>query len=209
MATSPRDGPEFFAHATGVSRETLARLSIYADLLAKWQSRINLVAPSTLPGLWQRHMLDSAQLAPLLPAGSKTLLDLGSGAGFPGLVLAVMRADLHVHLVESDTRKATFLREAARLTKTVATVHAKRIEATATFPVDVVIARACASLTELLELSERFLTPSSICIFPKGERVEEELTEAGKRWKMHIERHPSRTAANSTVLRLTDIKRLP
>ncbi|MGE0736271.1 MAG: 16S rRNA (guanine(527)-N(7))-methyltransferase RsmG [Alphaproteobacteria bacterium] len=200
--------PEAFAADTGVSRETLVRLSIYAELLAKWQPRINLVAPSTMPELWHRHMLDSAQLVPLLPSGATTMLDIGSGAGFPGLVIAIMRADLHAHLVESDTRKATFLREAARLTKTTSTIHARRIEELKPFPVDIVTARACAPLIELLDLAEPFLTPGSTCIFPKGARAEDELTEAGKRWNMRIERHPSRTAANSTVLRLSDIKRI-
>lgn len=207
--TSGQDGPEAFAAATGVSRETLPRLTIYADLLVKWQSRINLVAPSTVPELWHRHMLDLAQLITLLPARPLVILDIGSGAGFPGLVIAILRPDTHVHLIESDMRKATFLREAARLTKTNATVHAKRIEAVAAFPVDIVTARACAPLGELLDLAARFVTLHSTCIFPKGERAEDELTEAGKRWNMRIERHPSRTATNSTVLRLTDIKRIP
>jgi len=201
--------PESFAATTGVSRETLARLVIYADLLAKWQSRINLIAPSTLPDLWHRHMYDSAQLVPLLPNNAPIVMDIGSGAGFPGLVIAIMAPRLHVHLIESDTRKATFLREAVRLTKTIATVHTRRAEDLKPFPVDLVTARACAPLSELLELSAPFLTPSTVCVFPKGERVEDELTEAGKRWNMRIERHPSQTAANSTVLRLSDIKRIP
>ena len=136
-------GPIEFQAKSGVSRETLERLTIYADLLVKWQAKINLVGPETLADLWSRHMLDSAQLFPLIRPDAKRLVDLGSGAGFPGLVLGVMGAP-DVHLVESDARKCAFLREAARLTGTTVTIHNKRIEQVAPLGADVVTARALA-----------------------------------------------------------------
>jgi 16S rRNA (guanine527-N7)-methyltransferase len=137
--------PAEFAAETGVSRETLARLEAYAALLLAWNRRVNLVGRGTEEDLWRRHMLDSAQLHPLIPAGARTLVDLGSGAGFPGLVLAILGGP-HVHLVESDQRKAVFLREAARVTGAAAMVHAIRIEAAPPLAADIVTARALAPL---------------------------------------------------------------
>ena len=125
-----------FRQAAGVSRETLERLTAYADLLVKWQAKINLVGPDTIPSLWRRHFLDSAQVFPLLPQGIHRLVDMGSGAGFPGLVLAVMGVG-DVHLIESDARKCAFLREAARITGTPVTVHNARIENLAPLGADV------------------------------------------------------------------------
>ena len=119
--------PEEFVEQCPVSRETLDRLTVLADLLARWTQRINLVSKSTLPDLWRRHILDSAQLAAHVPPGSRTMVDLGSGAGFPGLVLAAI-TDLDIHLVESDARKCAFLREAARSMGRQVTVHNTRIE---------------------------------------------------------------------------------
>src|ERR1700761_7198410 len=145
-------GPEEFAAQTGVSRETLARLKAYADILADWNARHNLVAKSTLPDLWQRHMWDSAQLAALTPPEARTLADLGSGAGFPGLVLAAMRPELQVTLVESDARKGAFLGEAGRRMglKNQPKIVISRIEAAPPTGADVVTARALAPLGQLL-----------------------------------------------------------
>ncbi len=124
-----------------VSRETLSALETYAALLVKWQARINLVAKDSLPDLWRRHFLDSAQLVPLLPPGAAPITDLGSGAGFPGLVLSIMTGRA-VHLVDSDQRKGAFLLEAARMTGAKARVHSERIEATKAWPAEIVTARA-------------------------------------------------------------------
>lgn len=195
-----------FQDATGVSRETLDRLTAYADLLRKWQRAINLVGRATLPDLWRRHIYDSAQLLPLAPADSGPWLDLGSGAGFPGLVLAIMGAK-DVHLVESDARKAAFLREAARITATDVTLHTARIEHLAPFSAAVVTARALAPLPRLLDLAAPFLTPSSVALFLKGQDVEIELTEAAKCWSMRAERQPSLTDSSGVVLRLTEVSR--
>ncbi len=207
MKQSPVYGPEAFAKDTGVSRETLARLKAYADLLALWNKKINLVGRSTEPEVWQRHMLDSAQLFPLIPAGTRTLLDMGSGAGFPGLVLAILGVP-QVHLVESDQRKCAFLREAARMTQAPATIYAKRIEALAAFPVDVVTARALAPVAELLDWSARFISEKTTCIFPKGQNVEVELTEAHKRWRITVDQRPSRTDSRGTILCISEVRRV-
>lgn len=199
---------EGFAREMGVSRETLARLERHAALLERWQKSINLVSNATLGDLWRRHMLDSAQLHTLLPANTRALLDIGSGAGFPGLVLAVMGVP-EVHLVESDNRKAVFLAEALRQTGDHGRVrlHRCRVEELEPFTVDVVTARALAPLPELLGFSEPFLGISTNCLFLKGERVEAELTAAAKDWKIQIERIASRSDPRGVVLRLTHVSR--
>lgn len=202
-------GPADFREWTGVSRETLERLKQYAALLAKWQSAINLVSADTLPDLWWRHMVDSAQLWPLLPSETKVLIDLGSGAGFPGLVLAIMGVP-KVHLVEADGRKATFLREAARVAlprDQAVTVHAKRLEVLSPFKVDAITSRGLAPLSVLLRYAIDFLGPQTVCLFPKGARADQELTEAGKEWRMRVERVPSVTDPKATILRVSEIAR--
>lgn len=195
-----------FQEATDVSRETLDRLTAYADLLRKWQPKINLVGPTTLPDLWQRHFLDSAQLFTLLPEGTRTLADIGTGAGFPGLVLAILGVP-EVHLIESDSRKCAFLREAARVTGTAVTVHNKRIEAVTRLACDVVTARALAPLETLLGWAVPLLRPNGHCIFLKGQNVEGELTDTTKYWKMRTERFDSRSDPGGVVLRIGEIAR--
>ncbi len=187
---------------TGVSRETLARLARYLELLGRWQRRINLVGPATLADPWRRHMLDSAQLAPLIPAGAR-LADLGSGAGFPGLVLAIMRGG-PVDLIESDARKAAFLAEAARATEAAARVHNARAESLA-LKADVVTARACAPLDRLLGLAQPLLAPGGVCLFLKGARAGEELETARARWRMTVRRHPSLSCADGALLELREL----
>jgi 16S rRNA (guanine527-N7)-methyltransferase len=196
-----------FQAATGVSRETLASLSAYEALLRKWQPRINLVGPSTMSELWSRHFLDSAQLYALLPEGARVLVDLGSGAGFPGLVLAILGVP-EVHLIESDSRKAAFLREAAREAGAKITVHNKRIEAVPPFPADVVSARALAPLSQLLSWAHPFLGSRGVGVFPKGQTVEEELTDSTKYWTFEVERFSSRTDPGGTILRVKGIDRV-
>lgn len=196
--------PEDFQQITGVSRETLDRLRAYAELLVKWQPRINLVGPATIPDLWRRHFLDSAQIFPLLPQGP--LVDFGSGAGFPGLVVAVMGAG-PVHLMESDARKCAFLREAARITGTAVTIHNQRIEKIPAFPAAAMTARALAPLVDLLQLGEKFITPQTVCVFLKGRGAEDELTAASKEWNMSIERRASLTDDSGLILRLKEVHR--
>ena len=198
---------EDFRTETGVSRETLDRLTVYAELLGNWQRRINLVGRSTLDDLWRRHMLDSAQLLPLLPDDARSLVDLGSGAGFPGLVLAILGVP-EVHLIESDGRKATFLREVSRETSTPVDIHMARIEQVPAFVADVVTARALAPLSKLLDLGSRFAGDRTVMLFPKGQDVDRELTEATKHTTMHTEFVPSRAHESGIILRLTGIDRV-
>lgn len=198
--------PAAFATAADVSRETLARLEAYAALLVKWQARINLVGGATLADLWRRHMLDSAQLHRLLPAQARVLVDLGSGAGFPGLVLAAMGVP-EVHLIEADARKCAFLREAARVMGVAVTVHNRRIAEVAPFAADVVTARALAPLRELLVLAAPFLGPDTMCLFLKGRGVEDELTEAAKDWTIHAEMIASLSDPLGSILRIGEVKR--
>ena len=207
MPGSEDFGAAAFQAATDVSRETLVQLQRYVDVLQRWAPRVNLIGPSTLDDIWRRHILDSAQLWPHLPDNSKTLVDFGSGAGFPGMVLAIMGVP-DVHLVESNQRKCVFLREVARAAGVNVTVHASRIEALTPFPVDVVTARALASLPILLEYAEPFLKSNTICLFPKGQRVNEELTETQKRWNITHDVFYSLTDPTGGIVRLEAISRV-
>ncbi|MEO5335423.1 MAG: 16S rRNA (guanine(527)-N(7))-methyltransferase RsmG [Magnetospirillum sp. WYHS-4] len=199
--------PEEFLRTIPDAGPNLNRLRTYADLLVKWQKRINLVGASTLDDLWRRHMLDSAQLLSYLPPTTQAILDIGSGAGFPGLVLAILGPAM-VHLVDSDTRKCAFLREAIRLTGAKATVHHGRIETLGLpGPIDVVTARALAPLSILLQYGQPFLRPTTICLFLKGRSVQDELTESRKTWNMTANQYPSLTDASGVILSLERISR--
>lgn len=184
-------GPEALADIIDVSRETLDRLHLYVDLVQKWQRVQNLVAHSTLDDIWARHVADSAQLVPLYrQAGS--WLDLGSGAGFPGLVVGICRAeeaDLRLHLVESNSRKVAFLRTVVRETGISATVHDSRIEAFTwpeTEPADVISARALASLSDLCSYAAPFMGEKTVAIFPKGREYEAEIKSALHEWNLDL-----------------------
>ncbi|SDG24358.1 16S rRNA m(7)G-527 methyltransferase [Limimonas halophila] len=194
-----------FQRATGVSHETLAALQTHLDLLTKWNRAINLVGKRTLADAWRRHVLDSAQLADLLPPAPedrpRRIADLGSGAGFPGLVLAILGCG-EVHLVESDQRKATFLREVIRRTGANAVVHARRIADAEVPPVDVVTARALAPLSELLTHAAPLLASGGVCLFPKGREAERELTEAASTWKIAAQHAASRSDPEASILRI-------
>jgi 16S rRNA (guanine(527)-N(7))-methyltransferase RsmG len=194
-----------------VKREALteaqrASLDAYATLLTRWNERINLVSPRDLPRLRERHIDDAAQLLPLLPAGTRRIADLGSGAGLPGLILALL-SGIETHLVERDQRKAAFLREAARVTAAPATVHAADAATLAPLSADLVTARALAPLPVLLPLAARHLAPGGACLFPKGATASAELTAAAQGWTMTVERFPSRTDPSATILRLTEVAR--
>ncbi len=191
-----------------VSRETLDRLSLYLRLLAKWNKAIKLVAPSTLQDPWTRHVWDSAQLLGYVPNAQARLADLGSGGGMPGLVLAICRPDLEIHLLESDQRKATFLREAARETGCQAVkIHASRIESTPPLRADIITARALAPLDKLLDLAVPHMKMTGQCLFLKGRLAREELTAAEKKWMMETEALPSKTESGAAILRLSQISK--
>jgi 16S rRNA (guanine527-N7)-methyltransferase len=200
-------GREGFQRLCNVSRETLAKLEAYVALLKAWNRRINLVGANTLGDPWRRHILDSAQILPHAPDQARVLVDLGSGAGLPGLILAILGVP-EMHLVESDQKKAVFLREALRVTGAAATVHAVRAERLH-LAADVVTARAVAPLPELLALAEPLLGPRSTCLFLKGRTVREELTLAEKSWKMRPRLLPSTSDPGGTLLILEAISRIP
>jgi 16S rRNA (guanine527-N7)-methyltransferase len=198
-------GPEKFAARTGVSRETLARLKAYAGLLTDWNARHNLVAKSTLPGLWHRHIWDSAQLAPLVPESAHTLADLGSGAGFPSLVLAAMRPALKVTLYEATTKKCDFLQAAADRMGLRVAIRNARIEDLPPEPFDVVTARALAPLPQLLDYAHRFTGPNTVCLFLKGQNVGAELTEASKYWNMKASQVRSQTEPSAAIVTVREL----
>jgi 16S rRNA (guanine527-N7)-methyltransferase len=198
-------GPEEFAARTGVSRETLSRLKAYADLLADWNARHNLVAKSTLPDLWHRHLWDSAQLVPLIPETARTLADLGSGAGFPGLVLAAIRPELKVTLHEATTKKCAFLQAAIERMGLKVEVRNARLEDLPPQPFDVVTARALAPLPLLLDYAHRFTAPNSVCFFLKGQNVGSELTEAAKYWNMKASQVPSQTDPSAAIVTVREL----
>lgn len=198
---------------TPVSRETLDRLDRFVETLLAWQQRINLIAPSTEPKLWTRHIADSLQLLALAPQAT-IWVDLGSGGGFPGLVIACALADkpeARVHLVESNAKKAAFLREATRATSAPAEVHAVRLEdfvENLAMPVDVVTARALAPLARLLPATYPLLKTGTLGLFPKGQDVGAELTEAAKCWSIQSTLAPSLTDPKARIVYVTGIEKL-
>jgi len=198
-------GPAEFQARTNVSRETLDRLKAYAALLAEWQARMNLLAAGELDDIWWRHMFDSAQLVPIAPENAARWADLGSGAGFPGLVLAVMlgeRPGMHMSLVESNARKAAFLRESVRITGAPASVLCARAEELAPLRAEIVTARALSPLPELLEILERHCAPRGVGLFLKGKGAARELTQARKAWTFAVDTLPSQTDPGGTILRI-------
>ncbi|MBW4090662.1 MAG: 16S rRNA (guanine(527)-N(7))-methyltransferase RsmG [Proteobacteria bacterium] len=180
----------------------------YLALLARWNPIINLVGRGDMASAAKRHLEDALQLAPLIPEGTARGIDLGSGAGFPGLVLAVATG-IPFDLIEADQRKAAFLREAARILGAPVQVHPVRIEAAALPPAPLVTARALAPLPHLLDLAAPLLAPGGIALFPKGLGVAAELTAARERWHMQVAQIPSHTAAGAVILRITEIARAP
>ena len=202
-------GPEEFAAISNVSRETLVRLERYAHTLADWNSRHNLVSAASLEALWHRHMWDSAQLFPLIPAAARSLVDLGSGAGFPALVLACLlreRQGFRTVLYESVAKKCRFLEAAAAAMELEVEIRPRRIEDAAPEAFDVVTARACAPLGKLLSYAEGFQGPGTINLFLKGQSAEAELTAAAECWRMRIERRSSQTAPSATIFIIREIR---
>lgn len=184
------------------------KLKAYLGLLEKWQPKINLISNNTLENAWERHFEDSAQIVELLPRNAKVLFDLGSGAGFPGLVLAMKRKDVNVHLVESDQKKCSFLKTVSRETETPVQIHNLRIEDVSreTIP-DVITARALASLEKLFEYCADWIkaNPEIMLIFPKGGRADEELDVLSKSWKFDCRTCPSKTEENAKILIFSNI----
>jgi 16S rRNA (guanine527-N7)-methyltransferase len=199
---------------TPVSRETMDRLDRFVDVLLRWQKQINLIAPSTERNLWTRHIADSLQLVGLVPE-ARVWADLGSGGGFPGMAIACALADApntRIHLVETNTKKIAFLREAVRATATPAIVHAAKIEnfaATPPEPMDAVTARALAPLPKLLGLAAPLLKSGAVGLFPKGQDVESELTEAAKSWRVKASLTPSLTDPLAQIVVVRELEPQP
>ena len=194
-----------------MNEDTQNKLKTYQELLNKWQPKINLISSNTLENAWERHFEDSIQIAEHLPDSAKILFDLGSGAGFPGLVLAIIKPDIQVHLIESDQKKCSFLKTVSRETAVPVTVQNSRIESVSceTIP-DVITARALASLRGLFEYCQKWIeaNPELTLIFPKGVRSEEELTELSKSWRYECCTYQSKTEAEAQILIFSKVCRL-
>jgi 16S rRNA (guanine527-N7)-methyltransferase len=214
------NSPEAFAQAFDVSHETLGYLKIYADLVKHWQKAVNLVAPSTLDQLWHRHIADSAQVTALVPPAARTFADLGSGGGFPAIVLAIMMAEqgrptpFSMSLIESDNRKCAFLREVIRKTGlkrdgNAVEILSLRIENPETQlkvgAVDVVTARALASLDRLFQYAYPLFHSSTVGLFMKGQDAEREIAEAQAHWSFTARLIPSRTEPDAAIVEVTHL----
>jgi 16S rRNA (guanine527-N7)-methyltransferase len=200
---------EFYSN---VSRETFERLSKYEALLKKWNPAINLVSKSSIKDLKIRHFIDSMQIFELKPEETQTWVDIGSGGGFPGLVCAIMAKvdapNIKFHLVESDLRKATFLRNTAREVDVQVVVHSERIEKMNSLQSDIISARALASLDKLLEFSTLHLNKSGVALFPKGASYHEEIENAKRHWDFDCKKYQSKTDPNSVILKIGNITRV-
>jgi 16S rRNA (guanine527-N7)-methyltransferase len=193
-----------------VSRETYERLETYSALLAKWNPKINLVSKSTTDDIWSRHILDSSQVFDMAPSKAANWVDIGTGGGFPGLVVAILSKELApnraVTLIESDQRKCAFLRTVARETECSVTVLADRVEKVVGQKADVLSARALASLDALLGFADLHLSPEGICLFPKGLTWEREVAIAQEAWNFTVDATKSETSDEAVVLRISGIK---
>lgn len=194
-----------------VSRETFEALEVYEAMVRRWNSAINLVSKSSLPDLWARHIEDSAQVLKLGPSTAAVWADLGSGGGFPGLVVAILakelRPALRVVLVEADIRKAVFLRQVVQTLGLSCTVRSERIESLAQLEADVVSARALKALPDLLGYAEKHLRPGGVAIFPKGARFRDELSQARETWDFDVDIEPSLADPEAAILVIRNIHR--
>jgi 16S rRNA (guanine527-N7)-methyltransferase len=194
-----------------LNKNTLNKLKLYEESLKEWQQKFNLVSNSSLDHSWERHFEDSIQLFSLIPSSSKTLFDFGSGAGFPGMVLAVMAQEalpnLKVNLVESIKKKTLYLKHVSEILNVSVNIINDRIENIPAQKSDVITSRALSSLSELLNYSEKFLHKNTICIFPKGKKHMEEIADAQKKWKFDFQIHKSVSSDEGAILVLTNIRR--
>ena len=194
-------------HVKQSTEQIEARLLLFTNLLLRWTSRINLIGAGDRSSIRERHINDSLQLASFLPPDLERAIDLGSGGGFPGLILAIATA-IPFELIEADRRKAMFLREAARVTDAPVTVHCARIEACRIPPARMVTARALAPLSRLLPLAARFLTQDGGLLLLKGQSADVELTHAAAEWQMQVQRRSSTTHASASIIQITGLRRV-
>jgi 16S rRNA (guanine527-N7)-methyltransferase len=200
----PADPRQTFLEAVPVSRETELRLEAYEKLIIERNQTLSLISHTTERDIWVRHFLDSAQLMALIPDPGAALADIGTGAGFPGLVLAIL-GHANVHLIEHNIQKVEFLRHVVAELDLPVTIHPMKSEAMRPFPIGVLTARALKPLDQLIGLGRRLIRPDTACLFPKGRRAEEELQTARRRWRMTVERFASVTDPDSTIFRLTNV----
>ena len=209
MAFHMKTSPKAMSPSQNVSRETFSLLADYVNLLLKWNAKINLIGPLTESDVWSRHIDDSLQLLPLIPDGATSMVDLGSGAGLPGLVIAIAKPELKVTLVEQDQRKAAFLNEARRLLGlSQVTVEAKNILDIAT-QFDLVTARALAPLCQLLSYAKPLLNHGAIALFPKGANYTAELAEAHQQWRFDHQFFTSKTNPDSAIISISQLYEIP
>ena len=204
-------GVEDFVRDYDVSRETCARLEQFAELLKHWNRRVNLVSKDSLNNVWRRHMADSAQLRDVIPAYDGALIDAGSGAGFPGMVLSILGlAD--IHLIEANAKKCTFLRETARITGSPATIHNLRLgDSTASLAAlpkaAIVTARAVSPLAKLLDIVFPLVYNQTYCIFSKGIQADDELKVARQSWQFEVQQIASKVEPGGVILKINNIRR--
>ncbi|MFW0777747.1 MAG: 16S rRNA (guanine(527)-N(7))-methyltransferase RsmG [Rickettsiales bacterium] len=189
-----------------VSHETYEKLSTYHDLLIKWQSKINLISNDTVSDIWSRHILDSLQLVPHIPSLDNTMMDIGTGAGFPGMALAIYGYN-NIHLVESDGKKIVFLREVSRVTNSPVTIHHQRVEQVEIPKCDIILSRACSDLNKLLNLSIKNVSHETTSLFHKGKNYSIEIEDAKKHWSFDHEITKSITDPNGVIVKLSNICR--
>ncbi len=200
---------DFFDKAD-VSRATMKNIRSYAALLNKWQKKLNLVSETTLSDMWRRHFYDSFQLKKyfdLSKSEKLQILDIGSGAGFPGLLLSMLDVG-EFHMVESNGKKCTFMRQVIRETNCNAIVHNERAEMMRSFPVDYIVSRACASLDKLFTLGQNFIGEDTICLFLKGQTAEGEIAAARVNWEFELEKFTSIAEESGVILKVSHIKAL-
>lgn len=195
-----------------VSRETLLKLRAYEASLKEWQNKFNLVSNSSLEDAWNRHFIDSMQLFKYIPKSAKSLYDFGSGAGFPGMVLAIMASEktpyLKVSLIESINKKTLYLKHVSEICSTNVEIFNQRIESLPKNKVDVVTSRAMTSLNDLLSYAYPFCKTDTVCIFPKGKKHQEEIDEARKHWQFDCQTNPSETSTEGVILVITKLAKL-
>lgn len=195
-----------------VSRETLLKLRAYEASLQEWQNKFNLVSKASLDDAWNRHFIDSMQLFKYIPQSAQSLYDFGSGAGFPGMVLAIMAAEktpyLKVSLIESIGKKTLYLKHVSEICSVNVEIFNQRIESLPKNKVDVITSRAMTSLSDLLGYAYPFCKKETVCIFPKGKKHQEEIDEAKKHWQFECQIHPSETSSEGVILVITKLAKL-
>lgn len=206
MNTSER---EFVLNQMNVSPEVVEKLDAYVSLLNEWQRKMNLISSNTLSIVWTRHILDSAQVYKYIEPQDKVIMDFGSGAGFPALVLSIMdqNQQLDIHLVESDGKKCQFLDAVKEKCKLNVTIHNERIENLPHLSVNIITARALAALDKLISYASPFMTWETRCIFLKGKKASEEINEAKKKWMFDLEKHQSVSSDEGQILILSKVKK--